>query len=111
MLTIMNGQPNPTYVFLRSEEAKIIKRLINAGEKITYSATDSFIQIKNRTFNGWNKQGVLNLFKEEKPQFKKTELAKYICERKKEFNYKSLKAATRERLEKMYNELKENEKD
>lgn len=108
MLEIMKTQPNLTYIFLKKQEGAEIKRLIENGEKVTYSKTNSWIAIKGKCYNGWSRCCVERLFIEQEEKIKKSALVEYIV-KKTARSYEKLKNRSREYLEEMYFRLLEEE--
>lgn len=104
MIEIMKTQPNLTYIFLKKQEGAEIKRLIENGEKVTYSKTDCWITIKGKCYNGWSRRCVERLFIEQREKIKKSVLVEYIVKKTAQ-TYDKLKNRSREYLENIYNEI------
>ena len=103
MIEIMKTQPNLTYIFLKKQEGRRNKRLIENGEKVIFKS-QTVGGIKANRCNGWLEYDVEErLFIEEK-KIKKALIeivAKYTgipCEK--------LKNRARDYLEDLYNEIK-----
>lgn len=109
MIEIMKTQPNPTYIFLKKQEGAEIKRLIENGEQVTYSKSDSWITIKGKCYNGWSRRCVERLFIEQREKTKKSVLVEYIVKKTAQ-TYDKLKNRSREYLEEKYFKLLEEDK-
>ena len=103
MIEMMKGQPNPTYIFLKKQEAKIIKSRIEKGEEVYYSTNDSWIRIGGTTFNGWGKCDVERLFIKSEEKIKKSVLIEFAV-RITGKPYDKLKNRERDYLENIYKE-------
>jgi hypothetical protein len=101
MIDMMKSQPNPTYIFLKKQEAKIIKSRIEKGEEIYYSTNDSWIRIGKTTFNGWGKCDVERLFIKNEEKIKKSVLIEFAV-RITGKPYDKLKNRARDYLENIY---------